>query len=296
MTEELITIGIPVYNMEKSIAEAVKSSLRQTYKNIEILVVNDGSTDNSIQIVRELKDDRIRIYEREMNGGVCMAMRDLVSNAKGKYIAFLDADDSMMETRVEKQYKAIKQAELQYSNRMVASFCGSLVKNITDGSTHELNPNDLFNNRAKHPFGGGTGHSMYKVSDILKLGNFDVRFSRSADFALCLKFLLNDGFYAMIDEPLIQYNCFINKKKKKIEKVEISNVACLELIKLVKEKNNRDIYLERIFFTNSKKNFYFLGIPIFKIRNTIKNEKKYKLYRLFGITIFKKEIKNDNLI
>ena len=63
---ELITIGIPIYNMEKTIVNAIKSCLNQTYKNIEILIVNDGSTDNSTSIISEnISDSRIRIYNRK---------------------------------------------------------------------------------------------------------------------------------------------------------------------------------------------------------------------------------------
>ena len=153
---------------------AIQSALDQTYENIEILIVNDGSTDNSIQLIREkITDPRLRIYEREKNGGVCAAMRDLVEQARGTYICFLDADDTMMPTRVEKQYNAIKSAAARYPTRMIASFCGSLVNDITNGRNYKINPRNLF----KKDFGGGTGHSMYCVADIKKLGNFDMRFS-----------------------------------------------------------------------------------------------------------------------
>lgn len=197
MHNELITIGIPVYNMEKSILIAIDSCLKQSYKNLEILIVDDGSSDNSIKMIRQnISDSRVRIYQRQQNGGVCAAMQDLVEQAKGEYICFLDADDTMMSTRVEKQYMAIKSAEKRYPSRMIASFCGSEVNDITAGKKYRIDPNDLWNANAKHSFGGGTGHSMYRVADLMKLGNFDSRFSRSADSAMCILFLMNGGFYA----------------------------------------------------------------------------------------------------
>ena len=209
MHNELITIGIPVYNMEKSILIAIESCLKQSYKNLEILIVDDGSSDNSIKMIRQnISDSRVRIYQRQQNGGVCAAMQDLVEQAKGEYICFLDADDTMMSTRVEKQYMAIKSAEKRYPSRMIASFCGSEVNDITAGKKYRIDPNDLWNANAKHSFSGGTGHSMYRVADLMKLGNFDSRFSRSADSAMCILFLMNGGFYAMVPEPLIIYNFY----------------------------------------------------------------------------------------
>ena len=214
MHNELITIGIPVYNMEKSILIAIDSCLKQSYKNLEILIVDDGSSDNSIKMIRQnISDSRVRIYQRQQNGGVCAAMQDLVEQAKGEYICFLDADDTMMSTRVEKQYMAIKSAEKRYPSRMIARFCGSEVNDITAGKKYRIDPNDLWNANAKHSFGGGTGHSMYRVADLMKLGNFDSRFSRSADSAMCILFLMNGGFYAMVPEPLIIYNFYWNKNK-----------------------------------------------------------------------------------
>ena len=176
MHSELITIGIPVYNMEKSILMAINSCLKQSYKNLEILIVDDGSSDNSIKVIKQnISDSRVRIYQRQQNGGVCAAMQDLVVQAKGEYICFLDADDTMMSTRVEKQYRAIKSAEKKYPSRMIASFCGSEVNDITAGEKYRIDPNDLWNISAKHSFGGGTGHSMYRVADLKKLSREEVK-------------------------------------------------------------------------------------------------------------------------
>lgn len=250
---ELVTIGIPVYNMEKSIINAVTSCLNQSYHNIEILIVDDGSTDNSVSLIKEnMSDSRICIYARKQNGGVCAAMRDIVEHAKGKYICFLDADDTMMSSRVEKQYAAIKSAERRYPSRMIASFCGSLVNDITKKTYYCIDPYDLWNSDAKYSFGGGTGHSMYKVEDLKKIGNFDPRFSRSADSAMCLMFLMNGGFFAMVSEPLITYNFYWDKYKEDISKLDkgIFN----ELRKEIKIENPRNIYLQRFLGTHSYKN------------------------------------------
>lgn len=290
MQNELITIGIPVYNMENSIKNAIDSCLSETYDNFEILIVNDGSVDNSMQVINdnysdELKSGKIRIYERSQNGGVCMAMRDLVEQAKGIYIAFLDADDTMMSTRIEKQYNAIKQAEIEHKDQMVACFCGSLVNDITNKTQYTLDPNNLFIS-----FGGGTGHSMYKVNDLKKMGNFNPEFSRSADAAMCLTMLINGCYYAMINEPLIQYNFIWNEYKKKISKKDGENFKKLFLkkydLELIKKLDN--IYLNRYFGVKMVSYVSLFGINIIKVMQI----RSSFLYLLFSfLPIFKKKEK-----
>lgn len=244
MTQDLITIGIPVYNMGKSILAAVASCIAQTYEHIEILIVDDGSTDDGIKLLENnISDPRIRIYRRPKNGGVCAAMRDLVDNARGEYICFLDADDTMMPTRVEKQYAAIQSARTRYPNRMVASFCGSEVNEVNRNRTYRINPYNLWNYGARHGFGGGTGHAMYRVADIKSVGNFDLRFSRSADGAMCITFLMNGGFLAMVPEPLITYNFVWDETKKSISKTETK--LFMELRREVIAANPRNMYLRR---------------------------------------------------
>ena len=94
MDKILFSVIIPLYNKEKYIKRAIDSVLNQTYKNFEIIVVNDGSTDNSLSVVKNIKDKRIKIFDRKRNMGPHFARNCGIKNAKGKYIAFLDADDA----------------------------------------------------------------------------------------------------------------------------------------------------------------------------------------------------------
>lgn len=88
----MISIVIPLYNKENYILETVQSVLNQTYINFELLIVNDGSTDDSLSIVQSIQDNRIKIINLP-NGGVCKARNTGISQAKSEWIAFLDADD-----------------------------------------------------------------------------------------------------------------------------------------------------------------------------------------------------------
>lgn len=90
----MISIIIPLYNKEASIAESLQSILDQDYNDYEIIVVNDGSTDNSEDIVRSLNDKRIFLINQE-NGGPSKARNTGIKNARGEWLYFIDADDNM---------------------------------------------------------------------------------------------------------------------------------------------------------------------------------------------------------
>ena len=104
---ELITIVINVYNCEKYINKCLECIVNQTYKNLEILIINDGSTDNTLSICRKYKDPRIRIKTTE-NLGLSLSRNVGIDNAKGEYLYFIDADDFIEVDTIEYLYKLIK--------------------------------------------------------------------------------------------------------------------------------------------------------------------------------------------
>ena len=105
MQEELISVIVPIYNSEKYLEECLDSIVRQTYRNLEILLINDGSPDNSIDICKryEKKDSRIRTISQE-NQGLSGARNTGIENAHGEYYLFVDADDEIMDTMIEELY------------------------------------------------------------------------------------------------------------------------------------------------------------------------------------------------
>ena len=108
-TEELISVIIPVYNVEKYLKECLDSVINQTYKNIEIILVNDGSTDNSRDICESYAklDNRIKVINKE-NAGVSSARNRGVEEAKGEWITFIDADDWVESEYCSKLYQEVK--------------------------------------------------------------------------------------------------------------------------------------------------------------------------------------------
>jgi glycosyltransferase involved in cell wall biosynthesis len=98
-----VSVVIPAYNHEKYVAEAIQSVLDQTFKDFEIVIVDDGSTDETVSEIRKFIDSRIRLFCFENNKGATVAMNKLISEAKGEYISVLSSDDVYMPDKLEKQ-------------------------------------------------------------------------------------------------------------------------------------------------------------------------------------------------
>ena len=114
MDTTLISVVIPVYNIEEYLERCVNSICAQTYPNLEILLVDDGSTDGSGALCDALaeKDTRIRVFHK-VNGGSSSARNVGVAQARGDYIGFVDSDDYISENMYELLYEAIKKNDVK---------------------------------------------------------------------------------------------------------------------------------------------------------------------------------------
>ena len=104
---DLISVIIPTYNRENKIIDAVRSVLEQTYINIEVIVIDDGSTDDTYLMLDKIEDKRLK-YVYQENSGACVARNRGIKEAKGKYIAFHDSDDIWHKDKLEKQIRVLE--------------------------------------------------------------------------------------------------------------------------------------------------------------------------------------------
>ncbi|MDP9077358.1 MAG: glycosyltransferase [Bacteroidota bacterium] len=102
----LVSIIIPLYNAENYVAETIKSALAQTWPNKEIIIINDGSTDNSLVVAQQFAGENVKVFSQQ-NKGASVARNYGLNEARGKYIQFLDADDLLSENKIEAQLKSL---------------------------------------------------------------------------------------------------------------------------------------------------------------------------------------------
>jgi len=181
MKEGLVSVIIPNYNYAQYLREAIDSVLGQTHSNIEIIVVDDGSTDGSKAVIETYGKEITPVFQQ--NEGVSAARNNGVTASSGEYLAFLDADDSWMPEKVEKQFNRFQTDSalgLVHVGVMEVSESGSTLLERFEGLEGEVS-NDLLMLKREGILGGGSGLMVpRKVFD--EVGGFDLRLSTSADW------------------------------------------------------------------------------------------------------------------
>ena len=154
-SDDLVSVIIPVYNCEKYVRQTLDSIINQTYRNLEILLIDDGSKDNSLAICREyLTDERVKVFPRE-NAGVAASRQFGVDECRGSYFVTIDSDDYVALDYVEKLYKVIKAQKADvsvcgvtcFTDEKDSDFYGTVIPQ-TDGEklvvTGEMLASDFF--------------------------------------------------------------------------------------------------------------------------------------------------------
>jgi glycosyltransferase involved in cell wall biosynthesis len=118
-----VTVIIPTYNRAHLIKRAIKSVLNQTFQDFEIIVVDDGSTDNTEEVVKSFNDLRIKYIKHQKNLGASAARNTGIKNSKGEYIAFLDSDDEWLSEKLERQIKIFEETK---DKRLGFVYCGAI--------------------------------------------------------------------------------------------------------------------------------------------------------------------------
>jgi len=170
--DKLISVIVPVYNAENKISKCLESILVQTYSNIQIVLVNDGSKDSSLQICKKYakQDARIKLVD-QVNGGEGAARNRGIAEAQGELICFVDADDYVNPDFVKNLYDLLKKNDSEMSICGFTELKGDLVLNETTGSTQIMSQKEAMENLLKdNSFKGYVWNKMFKI-DIIRGNN-----------------------------------------------------------------------------------------------------------------------------
>ncbi|GAB1440031.1 glycosyltransferase [Providencia sp.] len=191
----LVSIIMPCYNAEKYISESINSVLAQTYTKFELIIIDDSSTDKSINIISEYQDDRIKLIKSNLNQGVAASRNKGIIAAKGQYISFLDSDDLWLPNKLEYQL-----TKLQAGYDVVCSNYFTF-NNETDIKLRVSPAIIKYSSMLKSNFIGNlTG--TYNVSNIGKV--FQKKIGHE-DYVMWLEILKKSGKAFCIQEPLAKY-------------------------------------------------------------------------------------------
>lgn len=201
MNQGLVSIVTPVYNAEKFLSETIKSVQEQTYKNWELLLVDDCSKDNSAKIIKEFKkhDDRIKYIKLEKNSGAAISRNTGIKNAKGRFIAFVDSDDLWEPEKLEIQISYMLEKNLGFTFTSYRYMKENGVKtNKVAKAPFKINYNGLLKNTI-------IGCSTVVIDKDI-IGEFEMPLvKRGQDTATWLQILRNEKYAYGIQKDLVNY-------------------------------------------------------------------------------------------
>ncbi len=196
----LVSVIIPTYNGESTILRAINSVLNQTYSNLELIIVDDCSKDNTFEVVKNVKDKRVKVLRHKKNRGGSAARNTGIKEAKGEYIAFLDDDDEWLNEKVEKQVEYLKSKESSLYKGVVCShmiLSGKKWRTVIQTKEGDLRE-DIFLMRLSLAAGSCLMVSRYVFNDI---GMFNESYLRHQDMEFVLRYLRKYKLGVM-EEPL----------------------------------------------------------------------------------------------
>jgi GT2 family glycosyltransferase len=197
----LVTAVIIVYNGEAYVGRALASVLAQTHTNLEVIVVDDASTDGSCAVVEGFTDPRVRLLRREQNGGIGSARNVGISAARGAWVAFLDCDDRWAPQKIERQLAralARPDAGLVYAWATVESEAGQVVGEYQSRVEGQVLPELLRSNCIS----GSASSAMVRRDALAAVGGFDESLRSAEDWDMWLR--ISAAYpVACVPEPLV---------------------------------------------------------------------------------------------
>lgn len=297
---ELISIIVPVYKAEKYLSECIDSIISQTYENFELILIDDGSPDNSGKICDEYaeKDKRIKVIHKE-NAGVSSARNIGLDNASGEYIAFIDSDDF-----VDKQYLEKLHCNLKHNDADISLCRLSYYKKDVANIRREIFPKKTINLKINQEFEhlivrffsykkyimGSTCRSLYK-RELIDKHRFDVNVKICEDLLFFMGLLCDAKKICFLEESLYFYRVNDESAIHTYKKNYLENNIALDsaLEKILSKKNSKKINkaLENYrsllcYFVVVEELAYKSGCERKENLKNIKNHKFYKNFKLFN--------------
>lgn len=212
----LISVVIPTFNREKILPISLESALVQSYQNIEIIIVDDHSNDDTEAVVKQYQDDRIHFIRLSKNSGGAVARNVGIDAAKGEYIAFLDSDDAWAPNKLERQFTHI-QNHTNPKNVVSYTQVFHSLTGISKESLNEFNPKGYFPKRGKRKAetvgdyilcnrGKTLTSTLMMYQKLAKSTRFRNKFRKHQDWDFCLRLEKNGAEFSFINEPLTIWN------------------------------------------------------------------------------------------
>lgn len=230
-----VSIIVPVYNTEKYLKECVDALINQTHKNIEILIIDDGSKEECAKLCDSFTDERVRVFHQK-NGGVSSARNKGIDEAKGKYICFVDSDDVVDKNYCLYMIEAIQQNCKKVCACKYSSFVDSYPEIVEKGAVKVINSSEKWSNVLQNnaSIEGYLWNKIYAreiVGDI----RFSEQLSLCEDQLFCFQVLDRTDDVVYIDSPLYHYRDNISGATKSLRPKQIEQAITVgeQLINIV---------------------------------------------------------------
>lgn len=214
----MISIITPIYQSERYLTDTIKSVLDQSYSNWELLLINDGSTDQSKDIALSFQDSRIRYFKQE-NKGVSAARNMGLANMKGDFFCFLDADDQFPVRSLESRYKVLQSSsDLTFADGKVKKFDQEM-QQLIDTWTPQFTGEPLADLVSL------TGKSFRGQTWLIRREKgrsyqFDENITHAEDLFFFMELARNGGVYAFSNETILHYRISPNSAMSNLEGLE----------------------------------------------------------------------------
>jgi cellulose synthase/poly-beta-1,6-N-acetylglucosamine synthase-like glycosyltransferase len=221
----LISVIIPVYNGEKTIRETIESVLSQTFTDFELIVINDGSQDATLQIVERIQDARLKVFSYP-NSGQATSRNRGIARACGEYISFIDADDLWTPDKLEAQLKGLQdnpQAAVAYSWTKCIDELGQFSRR----GSHISDRGDVYAKLLLIDFIENGSNPLIRAQALTAVGDFDESMVPSEDRDLWLRLAARYHFVA-VPAPQILYRQSANSESANILRMEAASLRVIE--------------------------------------------------------------------